>query len=314
MVVRFDGGAHRLCCPNRPRGSFLESSMPVERMSSWPPTKYKTTNWAFCNEALRRRGSLTIWFDPEMIWRPPPRGKRGRQPEFSDAAIQVCLTLKVLFGMPLRQTTGFVKSLLRLADRDWKVPDFSTLCQRQKTLNVSIPYSGGTGPLNLLIDATGIKAEEKGRPASMTAPRNASGASCILGWTRKHWRSGPSRSQPATWAMLRYCLPCSTKSHQTRRSPPSPQMVPTTRENAVMLSPPGALPPSSRLVRMPGHGSPILPVQSRATKHSGQQPTSVEPCGDDGADITAEVAPRRSELREAPGPRPHGAGLRPAGR
>ncbi len=66
--------------------------------------------------------------------------------------------MKVLFGMPLRQTTGFVESLLRLAGLDWKVPDFSTLCRRQKTLSIAIPYRGGTGPLHLLIDATGIKA------------------------------------------------------------------------------------------------------------------------------------------------------------
>ena len=33
-------------------------------MSSWAPTKYKTTNWSAYNEALRQRGSLTIWFDP----------------------------------------------------------------------------------------------------------------------------------------------------------------------------------------------------------------------------------------------------------
>ena len=97
-----------------------------------------------------------------MSWHAPPTGKRGRPPAFNDAAIQVCLTMKVLFGMPLRQTTGFVESLLRLAGLDWKVPDFSTLCRRQKTLNVSIPYRGGSGPLHLLIDATGIKAEGEG--------------------------------------------------------------------------------------------------------------------------------------------------------
>jgi hypothetical protein len=68
----------------------------------------------------------------------------------------------VLFGMPLRQTTGFVQSLLRLIGLDWSVPDFSTLCRRQKTLHVSLPYRGGTGPLNLLIDSTGIKAEGEG--------------------------------------------------------------------------------------------------------------------------------------------------------
>lgn len=131
-------------------------------MSSWAPTKYKTTNWSSYNNALKQRGSLSIWLDPEMVWVPPPCGKRGRQCQFSDAAIQTCLTLKVLFGMPLRQTTGFVESLLRLAGLDWAVPDYSTLCRRQRTLNVVLPYHGGTGPLNLLIDSTGIKAEGEG--------------------------------------------------------------------------------------------------------------------------------------------------------
>lgn len=28
--------------------------------------------------------------------------------------------------------------------------------------NVNLPYGGGTGPLNLFIDSTGIKAEGKG--------------------------------------------------------------------------------------------------------------------------------------------------------
>lgn len=79
-------------------------------MSSWTPTKYKTTNWSTYNDALKCRRSLAIWFDPEMIWTPPPSGKRGRQ----------------------------------------------------KTLNGSLPYRGGTGPLNLLMDSTGIKAEGEG--------------------------------------------------------------------------------------------------------------------------------------------------------
>jgi hypothetical protein len=103
-----------------------------------PPT-YKTRNWPAYNEALKRRGSLTIWFDPEMTWEAAPTGKRGRQPDYSDAAIQTCLTMKVLFGMALRPTTGFVESLLRLIGLDWAVPDFSTLSRRQKTLKVNIP-------------------------------------------------------------------------------------------------------------------------------------------------------------------------------
>ena len=46
---------------------------------------YKATNWPSDNEALKRRGSLTIWFDPEMCWDAEPTGKRDGQ-SYSDAA------------------------------------------------------------------------------------------------------------------------------------------------------------------------------------------------------------------------------------
>ena len=38
-----------------------------------------------------------------MTWKAAPTGKRGRQADYSDAAIQTCLTMKVLFDMALRQ-------------------------------------------------------------------------------------------------------------------------------------------------------------------------------------------------------------------
>ena len=112
--------------------------------------------------ALKQRGSLLIWFDPETEWLAAPTGKRGRSATFTDAAIQACLTLKGLFGLPLRQATGLVASLLELAGLDWPVPDFSTLSRRQKALCVAIPYRPSTGALHLLIDSTGIKAEGEG--------------------------------------------------------------------------------------------------------------------------------------------------------
>ena len=161
-------------------------------MSSWAHTTYKTKNWSSYNDSLKQRGSLSIWFDPEMVWTPPPSGKRGRQQQFSDAAIQTCLTLKVLFGMPLRQTTGFVQSLLRMVGLDWATPDFSTLCRRQQTLNVSLPYRGSTAPLNLLIDSTSIKAEGEasGTHASTEAPSAVFGVRYTLASMRKRSKCG----------------------------------------------------------------------------------------------------------------------------
>ena len=50
-----------------------------------------------------------------------------------------------------------VESLLRLAGLDWKVPDFSTVCRRHKTLRVQLPYRPSTTALELLVDSTGTK-------------------------------------------------------------------------------------------------------------------------------------------------------------
>ncbi len=126
-------------------------------MSKPSPARYRTTNWSSYTASLRKRGSLLIWLDKEMTWLASHDGKPGRPAVFSDAAIQFCLTIKVLFKLPLRQTTGMVSSLLKMADLDWAVPDYTTLCRRQKTLAVQIPYRRADGPLNLLVDSTGIK-------------------------------------------------------------------------------------------------------------------------------------------------------------
>jgi Transposase DDE domain len=115
-------------------------------MSRPKPRTYRSTNWHDYNAALARRGTLSIWFDPETQWLAAATGKRGRQPVFTDAAIQACLTLKALFGLPLRQTTGMVASLPDLAGLDWPVPDFSTLSRRQKTLAVNIPNRPAPAP------------------------------------------------------------------------------------------------------------------------------------------------------------------------
>jgi hypothetical protein len=87
-------------------------------MSNPEPARYRTTSWKSYNEALKRRGSLLIWLDKDMVWRSPKAGRPGRPPVFSDAAIQFCLMMKALFCLPLRQTTGMVGSILSMAGLD----------------------------------------------------------------------------------------------------------------------------------------------------------------------------------------------------
>ena len=57
-----------------------------------PKAKYKTTNWASYNAALKARGSLTIWLDRDMQWLATPSGKRGRQPNRRTQAWQSMAT------------------------------------------------------------------------------------------------------------------------------------------------------------------------------------------------------------------------------
>ncbi len=105
---------------------------------------------------LKRRGSLLIWLDKEMVRLAPKVGRNGRPPVFSDAAIQFCLMVKDLFGLPLRQTTRMVSRILRMAGLDWPVPDFSTLSRKQKTITVQISNRRVAGPLNLLVPSRDI--------------------------------------------------------------------------------------------------------------------------------------------------------------
>ena len=125
-------------------------------MSKPSPARYRTTNWSSYNASVRKWGALLIWVDKDMTWLAPCDGRRGRPAVFSDAAIQFCLSIKILFKLPLRQTAGMVASLLKLAGLDWPVPDFSTLCRRQKTPAAQVPYRRADSPINLLMPSRDI--------------------------------------------------------------------------------------------------------------------------------------------------------------
>ncbi len=57
-----------------------------------------------------------------------------------------------------------VASLLKLAGLDWDVPDYTTLCRRQKTLAVQTPYRRIDSPLNLLVDIEPWERHRSERP------------------------------------------------------------------------------------------------------------------------------------------------------
>ena len=98
----------------------------ADRRHHIPRPKRRVTNWSAYNEALRQRGSLTVWFTDEAIaaWKAAPRTTPGGQPHYSDLAITTALTLRAVFRLPLRQTEGLIGSVLQLLGLDLPVPDY----------------------------------------------------------------------------------------------------------------------------------------------------------------------------------------------
>ena len=135
--------------------------MPARQTTSKPV--YRIRNWPQYNDALVRRGSLTLWVDRDTLqaWRYQGPAQQGAQVRFSDLAIECLLTFRTVYHLTLRATEGFATSLFGLMPLDLPVPDYTTLCRRAATVRVTLPKRA-EGPLNLVLDSTGLKVYGEG--------------------------------------------------------------------------------------------------------------------------------------------------------
>ena len=149
-----------------------------------PQTRYWVTNWTAYEAGLRRRGDLTFWVDETALaaWQAPRRSTPGGQPRYSDLAIELMLSLRLVFYLALRQAEGFARSVLALLGLDLAVPDHTTLSRRGQVFAGRQPrVRAGTGPVHLVLDSTGLELFGQGeyvRPS--TAGCADAGSSCTL--------------------------------------------------------------------------------------------------------------------------------------
>ena len=126
-----------------------------------PRARYQVTNWPEYDRALQQRGSLTVWVTPEALaaWHPPKTGRRGRSPQYADIAIETGHLLRLAFGRPWRQTEGLLRSLATLLGLDIGIPDHTTFSRRSPGLALAsaLAQAQRTGPVHVVIDATGLK-------------------------------------------------------------------------------------------------------------------------------------------------------------
>ena len=86
-------GRHRVV-PFSVRKPAVPFKHHAEHRHHIPKPRYRVTNWREYDAALRRRGSLTVWFTDDAIaaWRAEPRITPRGQPYYSDLAVTTALT------------------------------------------------------------------------------------------------------------------------------------------------------------------------------------------------------------------------------
>ena len=109
----------------------------------------KNRNWTQYNESLVNRGSITFWFSDDVLklWNHRSQGyRRGRPFVYSDTTIETLLIMRAVFHLTYRSAEGFGRNIFSLLKvQKARIPDYTSLCKRSKTLNVSLKLHGKRG-------------------------------------------------------------------------------------------------------------------------------------------------------------------------
>lgn len=123
-------------------------------------TAYRISNWPTYEAGLRQRGSVTVWLseDARKAWCHTGQRNPGGRRVYSNAAIETFWTIRMIYGLALRQTEGFIRSLFELAHVGLPVPDHSTVSRRVRNLGkVPMLPRNSKGPIHLWVDSSGLQ-------------------------------------------------------------------------------------------------------------------------------------------------------------
>ncbi len=124
---------------------------------------YKVRNWSKYNEGLKQRGSLNLWIKEELLqsWYWTGESKCGGQYQYSNSAIELCLTIGKVYGLALRQTEGFISSFFERTGWNIQVPCYTTLSRRSGSLSITLGNKRGI-ITDIIVDSTGLKVYGEG--------------------------------------------------------------------------------------------------------------------------------------------------------
>ena len=159
-------------------GSTMPHEFNAKRRHKLAKARYRVRNWPDYDRALCQRGDLTLWIPEAAMenWRID--SGRGI---YNDLAIEMALTRRLVFGLGLRQTEGFLGSVMTLLGLSLPVPDHTTLSRRGRRLELSRALRSGQGSLDIVVDSTGLGIHGPGEWQS-----EAHGGSARRQWRKLH--------------------------------------------------------------------------------------------------------------------------------
>ena len=98
----------------------------------------KKRNWKQYNKQLVHRGNINFWISPDVIksWKAPRKKKNGHPFVYSDNLIQAISYIRFKFSLSLREVEVFFTSLSALIQNEQRVPCYTQICRRMRTLNL----------------------------------------------------------------------------------------------------------------------------------------------------------------------------------
>lgn len=148
----------------------------MAQMRRWGKGYVDDRNWREYNESLVRRGEVLLDFDVLDEWEDELKemnqakeGRAGARYRYPEPFMRLLAYVHVLFHLPFRQEEGFVRSLSKYVD-GLKTPDWSTIWERTKKLDMELDGVRTDEPISIAIDSSGIKVSNSGD------------------WMRKKWK------------------------------------------------------------------------------------------------------------------------------
>ncbi len=121
-------------------------------------------DWKKYNKHLVNRGKINFWVHPKILqnWKGENEGKACRPFLYSDEFIKAISYIRFKFSLSLRETEGFFGSLVMLMRMVFKIPCYTQICRRMKSLKFPPELLAKRNVTDIVLDTTGLKIHGAG--------------------------------------------------------------------------------------------------------------------------------------------------------